>query len=100
MIVHPTFLVESFTAAPLSLLSSYTQLTLLSTSNLQSLTTASTTAAASSTAAASTAAVDFTDPGKDLFLAYVLFSLLAGVKALADGWRPTFMSGKAKNKKK
>ena len=84
MIVQPTFLVESVTAAPLS---TSTPLSLLS--NVQSL-TASTTAAASG--------VDFTEPGKDLFLAYVVFSLLAGVKALADGWRPTVSS--AKNKKK
>ena len=84
MIVQPTFLVESVTAAPLS---TSTPLSLLS--NVQSL-TASTTAAAS--------VVDFTDPGKDLFLAYVVFSLLAGVKALADGWRPTVTSGKNKKK--
>mmetsp|Transcript_27240 Transcript_27240/g.51610 ORF Transcript_27240/g.51610 Transcript_27240/m.51610 type:complete len:89 (+) Transcript_27240:3-269(+) len=88
MIVQPSFLVESFTAAPLALLSTSTPLSLLSTSNVQSLTTASTAASV----------VDFTDPGKDLFLAYVVFSLLAGVKALADGWRPTVTSGKNKKK--
>ena len=86
MIVHPTFLVQG----PLSLLPTSAPLSLLSTSDVQSLTTASTTAAAS--------VVDFTDPGKDLFLAYVVFSLLAGVKALADGWRPTVTSGKNKKK--
>ena len=29
--------------------------------------------------------------GKWFFLAYVVFSLLAGLKGILDGWRPTFM---------
>lgn len=29
--------------------------------------------------------------GKFFFLAYIVFSLLAGVKGILDGWRPTFM---------
>jgi hypothetical protein len=35
------------------------------------------------------ASIDFTDPGKDIFLAYIVFSLAAGVKGWADGWRPS-----------
>ncbi|GMI25455.1 hypothetical protein TrRE_jg550, partial [Triparma retinervis] len=35
------------------------------------------------------ASIDFKDPGKDIFLAYVVFSLGAGVKGWLDGWRPS-----------
>lgn len=37
--------------------------------------------------------LDFSNPVKDVFLAYVVFSLLAGAKGLLDGWRPDFRSG-------
>ena len=39
--------------------------------------------------ASARASIDFTDPGKDIFLAYIVFSLAAGVKGWADGWRPS-----------
>lgn len=46
------------------------------------------------TASNPSADIDFTNPGKDLLLAYVVFSFCAGAKAIVDDWRTTFIKKK------